>query len=522
VHDGVEAVVLIKRESAVGTAEIVSLVPTTDESGVEVTVPVPEHMVEDFNQTALNFYQYWEVGTIEVDGLEPEFIFDQDGVRKLDDDVALVKDDRDYVVMGSVAYPVDEANQITESSWRRETPRCVARVPIGSVDFTPSRESLMYTPLTKDTLATLKNYVKAKAFRAAQAEIAAAPNRLEALKVAESWRNMGFSKYPFSYQADVVPSSFSFGRERCIGWSGTSTSDKASRKNGAWHLEPERAARYLHVLGYHARGVAPTTKEKVMQWLDTHKAWTTSDGRFDGVMFYASQPDEMWLPAERVVQYSEIQAIKLPKAARQARSATPNFRVLDANGDEHHLETWGGSRRKVVMESTNRDKHLRSALGSYSQRPGVNAAVFLATPASIEKFIAKTGAMPVKDWTALEAERAIVGVSVDALYLNNAWDSRVMKETEAAARLGTVLDPSLEAFLERIRIARTDTFDWEQWYQVSQICRMLDVPDMPEMPNVDSVRAEANRFLRKYPALAHLDKDQRLEYVNAMYSYRQA
>jgi len=152
IKDGLCTQVAISRdEDGSGSMTVVDQYPTDEPSGVEIVIPAKQG--NRIEEKAKNFFRFWKPGTVLLDGKEPKLI---QGM-KISDDLLLTNEvDQSYVVMGNVPYPapvLDEGRRWTE--WPT-----VAFVEIGTVQFTPSRESLQMTALTKATLATVKERVK--------------------------------------------------------------------------------------------------------------------------------------------------------------------------------------------------------------------------------------------------------------------------------------------------------------------------------------------------------------------------
>lgn len=156
VKGGVKTLAVIaKGEDGVGTIKILDTVATDESNGVTVAVPVRERDIQRFQGTVATLFRFWDKGTVLVNGEEPDNIRDETGWLWLDTDVAIrTGDDGSYVVQNNVAYPVERQNFSVEDGFD-----VVAFVPAGTVNFTPSREALHYTGLTKDTLKTLSQYV---------------------------------------------------------------------------------------------------------------------------------------------------------------------------------------------------------------------------------------------------------------------------------------------------------------------------------------------------------------------------
>jgi hypothetical protein len=136
----------------VASLTVVESTAGADGSGTTISIPVPE--ANNFREKASALFRFWPEGSILVDGSAPPALAGED----LGDMFTLVKGEtKDYVVMGNVPYPVNiPSGYQTEGllkvkSYHRKY-GLVARIPLGSVHFTPSREALNYTPATVEYL----------------------------------------------------------------------------------------------------------------------------------------------------------------------------------------------------------------------------------------------------------------------------------------------------------------------------------------------------------------------------------
>lgn len=161
--DGVETVAVFALDSnGAPTATIVSTQETEERNGVKISLAVED--VYEFHRVAQQSAQVWPKGTILLDGKEPESLYDS--ATHLTDDVFMVKSPnytaKVYVIMGTVAYPVDSsiletvsrnldhpvASQIEE--WGDKDYDLYIKMSIGAADIAPSREAL------RDTHKTVK------------------------------------------------------------------------------------------------------------------------------------------------------------------------------------------------------------------------------------------------------------------------------------------------------------------------------------------------------------------------------
>lgn len=204
VKNGVRTQVVVSRtEDGSGVMEILSETDTDDGNGVEITVPVKNNNL--FHRKSVDFFRFWDEGTILLNGSEPERI----SGRKLTDDMTLVPNlENDFVIMGNVAYPIDSEHEIHHRDWRSRF-GVVARVEIGDVSFTPSREALQYTIRTEKTLENMREQFKTNLNAAAQRDIDASETHIDAVKAFTEWSkilNGGVRQNTaFQYNGEDIP-----------------------------------------------------------------------------------------------------------------------------------------------------------------------------------------------------------------------------------------------------------------------------------------------------------------------------
>lgn len=193
VKDGRKNVgVVTRREDAMGgylvTLKIVvDNVATSEPSGVTIQIPV--HNWREFEQKARDFYRFWEPGTVLVNGREPEWAVGE----KIDDNLyyyahAQGMQNLSYVVMGNVPYRIINSDALFPRGMNRIS--FVAYVPLGTVEFTPSREDLKYSDHTKNNLRKIISDFVAKSVQTAKDEIAASKTHAEAYKNWTKWRRV--------------------------------------------------------------------------------------------------------------------------------------------------------------------------------------------------------------------------------------------------------------------------------------------------------------------------------------------
>lgn len=189
--DGIQTVAVISRKPDYTVSmKVVAVSKTTERNGVKISIPARDY--DAFNRIAMDFYRFWEPGTVEVDGKEPEWAVGE----KLDDNLYYSKSQgTSYVVMGKVAYRIANPEALFRNRGMNSI-SFVAYVPNGSVEFTPSREDLEYTEATKKTLhGVIENFEK-KILAQAKIDIDSASDYFDAYTKYVYWSNK-LGKGPF-------------------------------------------------------------------------------------------------------------------------------------------------------------------------------------------------------------------------------------------------------------------------------------------------------------------------------------
>lgn len=142
--------------------DIISATPTEESNGVEIYFDVEENDIQEFTEKAKEIYRYFKV--------KPNLTGNKftDSTRKVleqHDNWRIVESTGNTryvggklikifsgskVIMGQVAYPIDTAS--LDSNAQHLLRNCTLEIdaPMGAVQFTPNREALQYTAITKD------------------------------------------------------------------------------------------------------------------------------------------------------------------------------------------------------------------------------------------------------------------------------------------------------------------------------------------------------------------------------------
>jgi hypothetical protein len=269
IKNGIMTQVSVSRdEDGSGSMTIVSETPTDAEQGVEIVVPAKYG--HRFEEKAKNFYRFWTPGTVLVNGKQPARI---DGMWIADDIVLTTEVEKDYVVMGNVAYPFDGTTDDTYGYYNRGRYHTVTFVNIGDVNFTPSRESLMMTNQTKASLKAISERIVKEKDAALQKMIAEAKEPWEAVKVSLKAKDIGFNAPPL-FKGKLVPHAVGFERPKTVNVKQEQfvvlRTSYFGHRGRWWHQTPSIELTLqddpIYFVGYESSEFTPYKRQKLEQW----------------------------------------------------------------------------------------------------------------------------------------------------------------------------------------------------------------------------------------------------------------
>jgi hypothetical protein len=296
-------VAVSRTENGSGEMEIVLDTETDEPNGVEIIVPAKRG--NNFAHKASEFYQFWEKGSVLIDGKEPNYI---EG-REMFDGLLMVPDlTRDYLVMGNVGYPLDDRHQIGERTYYSRY-GVVARVNIGDVNFTPSRESLHYTNKTEATVNTIREKFKEGIKNVVEKDVLSCATHEDALNAYLDWYRMlggDYGRYKFpevEYKGKKVPMKIN---HPFLSYKVNHTRYAVDSHN--W-IDIKTARDTPVIYGFSGEKISGHQREKM-------RTWRTLNG-FDSnnILICDELPDvleEDWIPESKVYSWEDVKSAKIP------------------------------------------------------------------------------------------------------------------------------------------------------------------------------------------------------------------
>lgn len=296
IKDGIKTYVSVSRASdGSGTMEIISESETDEPNGVEIVIPATRHQVEE---KVRHFFRFWKPGTVLVNGVQPDHITGE----QVGDFLFVENLGRDYVVMGNVAYPIGDYSRIFTKGHYGTQGGAVAWVGMGDVNFTPSREALHMTELTKSTLATLRADFHAAAVKHFEEKIAGAATHADAARAFFQLEKTSLRGYAqnLTYKGQRIPIEVDFNYIYHV--------QNATTTPARW---TRMSSLFLHksiiLYGYDKEKIHSTHRQKLKLWI------SANNKNADFVYWTNEIPGAPWTDDIERVHWDDIAAMKLPR-----------------------------------------------------------------------------------------------------------------------------------------------------------------------------------------------------------------
>lgn len=501
-----QVTVLVTREAdGAGAVQIIDTMPTDAPNGVEVRIPVKD--ATHFNKRVQDFFRFWEPGTVLINGVAPT---PYKASMVLDPDVWLVnvnETETDFIIMGQVAYPV---RYPVEPLVANMATRAIVRVPVGCIDFTPSREGLQMTKRTEETLDDIRTFIKDQVHAKAQQEIEAAPTPAEALRVAHKWR-YNF-RHDYTYRGKDIPNTIDLIEDRSFRWNiHYATSERGTKIS---YLRPDDALRAIYIVGHRGNGMLATTKERIKLWAKNKGIDT------QGHSIVIATPEMVglpWLNDTIQVSFDELRKIDLGQSIK-SDPGTGQYKILARHGAIRYTDVLKPT--AVWLQAAMRVD--RSMLMPFMHDHDVDVVV--VGMHQQDKFKRENPhIISIQEYLARQARQALAAISPDdRFYVVNSYaiDRTSLKLLDPAR----VPDPELRDVVKRIRRLKKDGH--RAFNDLSNMCRLVGAT-IPKTTSTTDLLDKVKAMIDRYPLLdninsysfTHGDDSQHFyQYINALYT----
>lgn len=498
VKDGIKTEAKIVREPDWTIVMDIQSEELTDEpNGTEIRIPV--HNVEEFRTKAQNFFKFWLPGRVLING-EPSV---HHVGKKIADNLYYSREwNTSYVVMANVAYRIANPGALFRES-HLSALNFVAYVDDladknghSPIDFTPSREDLEYSDLTKATLQGVINNFEADLRASAQAEIDKAKTHAEAYTAWADWKDtIGVNLFGnLEFKGDKFQSDYPV-----LGRKYTINSSSASTAITTWGVEPTE--RTVFIEDFHINA-SSEVRRKVkaycdMTWPDATIAYYVFTG--------ATSYDSKWVEWDKQMRVTwEDLKSALPKHIRQGSGVrNPSYRIKgswdynDADGMTYeaavptdktllHIDIYNNRRYDVQT--------ILKLLGSDAVClivPGNRQAKLLRENPTIESFVSWARPQVVLDGKSLLSDKAKKIFTIDST--RKSWVKRL--------DMTRVDDPELNNIYSIIDSESELMADYRRHMRLANLLRIgYNGGEFKEY----SVEKGDGGFYEKYPLVRHM------------------
>jgi hypothetical protein len=319
--NGVKTQVLVSRNAeGVGVMEVLDTCASNEPTGVEIRIPTQAS--NRLERKAVEFFQYWEDGSVLLNGKAPARI---ETVMDLDN-FSIVAGGQDLIIMGGVTYPAGSPFS------RNIYGSVVVWAEIGDVNFTPAREELMYTNKTKAFIEAQTARIQKALADAKIKDERACSTAAEAFDNANKWRRVSRS-FDFTFRGTKVPSDIPVPTGvTCHVWD---VNGWSRRHKGSLQKDATRVGARSIVEGVVVTGCETQTVSRGM--LDRLDKWAEDQGiDFAYGVFVSKVFGDPWVKPAHTVDYDTIRKIKMPRIAVASNGnkveRTHPYDLLDEDG----------------------------------------------------------------------------------------------------------------------------------------------------------------------------------------------
>lgn len=491
-------VAISRTEDGSGVMEVVHTSDTDEKNGVEISVPV--NRSNDFSWKANDFFRFWEPGTVLVDGQTPKSFKDE--AMQISDNLYITKNQpTDYVVMGNVAYRVNSENPLYKTSYGYYGSRnfgVIAIVPIGSVNFTPSREDLHYT---KHTLATIEN-VREEANKnlaaAVQREIDSQQTCRDARIVAERWGNVArFATNP-TFNGQTIPTTVNVEHLRYRMNYGRGSVEFFNGMNFS------QAEKFIFVDGYEKQEISTAHRAKF-------RLWAEKNGHHGASTFVVTKDkvDTTWFNPLVCVSWDEVFKCRPERKKSDSKDIVYSIRSSDEYRYDRNVTELPKAKNIVVWSRG--DNEILDAIQQIARIS--EDTVFVNLPKNRwDKFIREnSGAMTIKVYMQKLMDDSFKGLSSDDITcMTMNYDERATFKMLDESK---VVDPELARKIRSAKISLSDAAN--RYSDIANVCRRISV----SVPALE----KSENMLDRYPlmrAVNGLDLQIRhcYDYISAIYN----
>ena len=491
VRNGTRVVALIaKNADGVGEIEIVDTVSTTERNGTTVVIPARAGDIYSFVNRADTLFQYWEKGTVLVNGEAPEHVFDElSQIPGMDVFYSKHSGYDHIVLMGNVPY-VCKSDLLNDFRGRS----LIIKAEIGDVSFAPSREELFYNVRTNDYLRRTVQKIKDAVRAEVEAVSKTATTKPEAFALRGRNGEFSFlSDVKWEFNGENIPAWID--SQGQLIWSATDYPQGRAKAQTRWRvLGNDTRTVFIH--NYPLTSVTARVKESLVAWSQDDKHDFAGMERF----VLASGRVSDWVESYDWNDYKK-DLVKAPKTAGTRYVNPRSGRIIDKHGNVSHNSEPASDYPDDEFYVVSPESLRENGTGWTSRAIAVGVKPVLVYKRDDKAFRDEYACVDLSEINKRFAD-------IDKKRTDDDYLGRAVRHDGILSKFDPkkILDPDIVAMLELAKHGEDVDFTYnmntDRWHK--------------------AVRKAAGCY-NGYPMITrawHVTNEEITEYVNALYTYR--
>jgi hypothetical protein len=534
VKDGVKTSVVVSRNADnVGSMQVVFNGPSSEPQGVEISIPIHRKDAFEFQTKAGKFFRVWKPEQVKLNGQAPEPMKGE----WLNEQIILTEgrsaySDGEYaIVMGGVTYNVTRTELFGEqftSNYNRPNIKTSTGitffVEMGSIDFTPSREELHYTPRTRAKLKDLVNDFNKTIDKAILDDINLQPKPSAAIDRYMQWSKRVYEMpKDLTYKGLRIPMRFNFDESYTINSWGSNSHNANNVKSSLSNIYEEMRGGEFYIV---------TGREKIVDGnaveLTTHqkaklRTWAKANGSSSPSFYFSEKDDHKeWLDEIPRVKWQDILDTKIK---RNSSTIDVSKVYIVASYAREEIDINMIDKTKEILWANISDINKEKNYQIYEWATKLGAQVIIVAKNKKKHFdIAFPNAVYYRDWirqkvAAFNASLTPEKFEVLGFLENGSYHSLVYLDSPE------IKDPDLRRLAQTAKRVNDQVGDKQSAY--SKLRReYLTIRSMEESVGASNLKRLVNpvQAIDKYPLLGYIGQAYKsqhfkhiLLYINAVY-----
>ena len=318
IKEGIETLIKVGLDSdGVGYMNIVMEQETDEIDGVEVTVPIKYGDEYKFLSEAKKFYSYWRTNPVLLNNESTERIQALRITDKIMRDIHASNYGDGHVVMGNVAYPVDNLPG-----------GMIVWAEIGDVEIAPSREALQMSNKTQSFLNNARMEYNQNIGSALHTMVSNAETPQEAIEMAVLARKVHSTNGNYTWNGQAIPYNVKpIGEDEKFLVVPFDRSWRGRRKGVSEesYISLGTTISSTFIVGFDKKTLTPYNREKIEKWAERNHHTSS-------VVLAKEHPLPYFADPVKIIQWDDVRKIKTITQTVKKNPGAAKFKEVYIDG----------------------------------------------------------------------------------------------------------------------------------------------------------------------------------------------